>query len=309
LLKNLLVFPKSLWLARIAREWQADHIHAHWASSTATMALIASEWTGIPWSVTAHRWDIVEDNLLSLKTRKAKFVRVISNSGENLVLDRLKPVQKTSNLFVIHMGVPRRSLPTSLALSNAPPVILTPASLLPVKGHTYLIRAMKLLEERGHPFNLWLAGEGELREALEAEVRDLHLEHRIRFLGQVPNERLHQMYRNGEVGVVALPSVDLGNNLHEGIPVSLMEAMSYRVPVIGTQAGGVPELLDGDHGLLVPPGDPQALADAIEKILLDPVFARELGARGQKRVEREFSVEAAVAQLVDRMQDREAVLA
>ena len=54
LLKNLAVYPKGLWLARLAREWRADHIHAHWAATTATMALVASEFSGIPWSFTAH---------------------------------------------------------------------------------------------------------------------------------------------------------------------------------------------------------------------------------------------------------------
>ena len=71
LAKNILVFPKGLWLAKVARKWRADHIHAHWGLTTATMAMIASEATGIPWSLTLHRGDIAAANLLSLKTDKA----------------------------------------------------------------------------------------------------------------------------------------------------------------------------------------------------------------------------------------------
>ena len=73
------------------------------------------------------------------------------------------------------------------------------------------------------------------------------------------------MYREGRVGMVVLPSVDLGNNLHEGIPVALIEAMSYNIPVVGTHTGGIPELLEGGAGLIVPDKDPAALADAIER--------------------------------------------
>lgn len=78
---NAAVIPKGLWISRIAREWCADHIHAYWASSPASAALIAAECSGIPWSFTAHRHDLARDNLLSEKTRHAAFVRVISESG------------------------------------------------------------------------------------------------------------------------------------------------------------------------------------------------------------------------------------
>ena len=80
-LKNLLVFPKGLWLGRVARRWKADHIHAQWAATTATTAMLASRVSGIPWSFTAHRGDIVSRNLLAAKCREASFVRFISRQG------------------------------------------------------------------------------------------------------------------------------------------------------------------------------------------------------------------------------------
>jgi colanic acid/amylovoran biosynthesis glycosyltransferase len=104
LLKNLTVFPKALWLARLAREWGADHLHAHWSQSTATMAMIAGEITGIPWSFTAHRGDIVEDNMFEAKLQSATFVRFISRSGVSLAQAIIKG-KLPDKCHVIHMGV------------------------------------------------------------------------------------------------------------------------------------------------------------------------------------------------------------
>jgi colanic acid/amylovoran biosynthesis glycosyltransferase len=103
LLKNLIVVAKGLWLGHLARSWRAVHIHAHWATVPATVALIASEVSGVPWSLTAHRFDISEDNLLGTKVGKACFVRAISQRGAREIIDSVGP--KTSPPLVIHMGV------------------------------------------------------------------------------------------------------------------------------------------------------------------------------------------------------------
>ena len=81
LLRNLVVVPKGLWLAGVAEEWGADHIHAHWASTTATMAMIAAQSSELPWRFTAHRWDIADGNLIASKVRHASFARTISATG------------------------------------------------------------------------------------------------------------------------------------------------------------------------------------------------------------------------------------
>jgi len=103
LMKNLAVYTKGLWLAQIAREWGATHIHAHWATYTATMALIASEVSEVPWSFTAHRHDIVANNLLALKIRKASFGRFISQSGLELARSlAIKGIEEKAQLFPAH---------------------------------------------------------------------------------------------------------------------------------------------------------------------------------------------------------------
>lgn len=298
LLKNLAIYPKGLWLAHLARRWKADHVHAPWAAVAATMALIASEVSGIPWSFAARRWDIMENNLLSLKMVHASFVRFISRNGLEMVKELGLEVPD-DRVLILHVGV---YLPTQF---RAPmdeqkevnmPIILCPAGLRPVKGHKYLIEAFTILRERGVKSELWLAGQGKLHQELQEQVEALGLSDRVDFLDQLPHLELLDLYSQGKIAIVVLPS------LHEGIPVSLIEAMAYGVPVISTVVGGTPELLEGGAGLLVPPKDSGALADAIERLVKDPELRKRLGEAGRKRVEDGFALESVVAKLVRRFE-------
>jgi glycosyltransferase involved in cell wall biosynthesis len=289
--KNLAVMPKAVWLASIAREWGADHIHCHWAGTTASMAMAASALTGIPWSLTLHRWDIVENNLLAAKVRHAAFARFISEDGLKMAREFGVAPDRTC---VIHMGV---ALPSRVAPARAPGsprVVLCPARLVEVKGHRYLIEAWNVLKRRGIDGELWLAGDGELREPLQTLARELDS---VKFLGALPHDDLLAIYNHNLVSAVVMASVDLGGGCHEGIPVALIEAMSYGVPVIATRAGGTPELIRGDTGLLVPPADPEALAAAIERMFNDEKLRRALGQAGRRRAFEAFDITRVVSEL------------
>ncbi len=304
LIKNLIIYLKGLWLGGLARRLGVEHIHAHWAATTASMAMVAAEVSGIPWSFTAHRWDIVENNLLNRKCRHASFARFISQSG--LEIARRKGVSCNGKTRVLHMGVrlPRPLSGQSIEGQSKRQrdnafTILCVASLIPVKGHAYLIQAIYLLIKQGQRIRLLLAGDGELRPTLEVQLARLGIRDWVVFLGYFPHERLLDLYEKKQIDLFVLPSVDLGDGLQEGIPVSLMEAMAYGVPVIGTRTGGIPELLEGDAGLLVPPRDPEALAEAIARLATDLDLRRTVGQRGRERVEKEFSVEAVVRRLAE----------
>ena len=297
--KNLAVYAKGLWLGGLARAWQADHIHVHWISTPATMGMIASIVSQVPWSCTAHRADIDLDNLLAEKLRRAAYVRFISQSGWRMA-ESLGAPPDPRRAEVLHLGAnlpPEAEIPSSPERRNT---ILVPANLYPVKGHRYLIEAVALLRKRGVECKLLLAGDGILRPQLEAQARSLGLAEAVQFLGQCSHSEILAMYRDGRVGTVVLPSVDLGHNLHEGIPVSLIEAMSYGIPVIGTRTGGIPELLDGT-GLIVPDKDPAALAGAVERYLGDPGFAAETARKGRQRVCDSFNVATVVPRLLERV--------
>jgi glycosyltransferase involved in cell wall biosynthesis len=293
-IKNLAIVPKALWLARVAVQWKADHIHCHWAGTTATMAMLASRRSGVPWSFTAHRWDIVENNLLAAKAASASFVRLIS--GDGLRIARELGLGPANNTRVIHMGVP---IPNRVRKRHGPrPVVLCPARLVEVKGHRFLLEAWRILQRRGLNAELWLAGQGELRPRLETLSRTLGLAGLVKFLGVVPHDELQKIYAEVPVCAVVLSSIDLGSGVHEGIPVALIEAMSYGIPVVATATGGMPELLVPGTGLLVPPADPPALADALQSLLRDDKLSEQLGDSGRQRVLEAYDIFQVAAELV-----------
>jgi glycosyltransferase involved in cell wall biosynthesis len=234
LIKNVAVLPKALWLAEVASGWRADHLHAYWAGCAATIAMVAAGCCRLPWSFTAHRWDIQENNLLDLKVERAFFARLIAADGRRLA-DSVGATRLSEEGQVLHIGVPLPPAGRSIAFCGpSRHVILCPANLTAIKGHAHLLRAMRLLVNRGLDCELWLAGDGELRSELAQTVAAANLTAHVRFLGQLPHQSLLNLYENGAIACVVLAS-DL-----EGIPVSLMEAMSYSVPVVATNVGGMP---------------------------------------------------------------------
>jgi colanic acid/amylovoran biosynthesis glycosyltransferase len=197
------------------------------------------------------------------------------------------------NVVVLRLGVEcpaRMSPPHPL---HAPPVLICPALLIERKGQRYLLEAADILRRRGHPVRLLLAGEGGMRASLESMVADYNLTDSVQFLGQIGHTELLGMYQAGEIDMVVLPT------LHEGIPVCLMEAMAYGVPIVSTPAGGIPELLRDGAGIMVPCKDPPALADAVERVFNDSELQKRLRETGRRRVGEEFSVQAVTDRLIE----------
>jgi glycosyltransferase involved in cell wall biosynthesis len=298
LLRSLAVYPKGLWLARLAREWNADHIHAHWASSTATLALVAGGVSGIPWSITAHRYDIPERSLLDIKAREVCFFRAEDKQGQEELLGYVR--SKDFKPIMLHMGV------------DVPPVVnrkdpaekqelrvVVPANLVEKKGHVYLLGALQLLKGRGVPVHADFAGDGELRGELECRIRELGLKDRVNFLGALPHDELMRQMQAGRWDMVVLPSIETAAHEKEGIPVALIEALGGRMPAVSTTTGGIPELFEGMEEALVPPEDPVSLAEAIERLLIkDPELRERLVESGRKRVEESFAIERVMDELI-----------
>lgn len=297
LLKNVAVLPKGLWLGLEAERRGVEHIHAHWGSTSSTMALVASGLSGIPWSLTVHRWDIGENNLLAAKARRAAFVRTINDLG----LRKLGAVTggAAREAFVLHMGV---DVPPGAAPPGANGRVLAAASLREVKGHTYLLDAVRLLGERGVDVHLDCIGDGPLRADLERYVDEHRLGHAVSLVPALPHGELLERLARGEWSAAVLASVVTPAGEHEGIPVSLLEAMSVGVPAIGTETGGIPDLLGDGAGLLVPERDAAALAEALERLLTDRELRSRLVAAGRERVEERFDVDTVAAELERRFE-------
>lgn len=288
LVKNFIIFPKSVYLAKILKEQNVEHIHAHWASTTTTMAYIIHRLTGIPYSFTLHRWDIYENSMLEEKVRMANFARCISIAGKNDVLTIIGK-QLENKVRMIHMGVEVPEVIHHVKRERQETILMTPANLLPVKGHRYMIEACNLLKSKGIKVKYWIVGGGLLEKDLKQQVQEAMLEDAVMFLGRLPHDQVLEMYRKRLVDVVVLPSIYAGDNIHEGIPVALMEAMSYEIPVLSTETGSIPELISDGSGIIVKDKDAAALANSVEMLIKDKSFYKQVAMRGREKVLNEFS--------------------
>ena len=295
LIRNLAVVPKGLWLARWTRRHDVAHLHAYWATTPATVAAVASLASGVPFSFTAHAWDIEEDNLLSAKVSAARWVRTIADAGRVALVEIVGPAA-ADKISTIHLGVDIPSKPASPS-RRAEFVFVTVASLERRKGHIHLLAALRRLrqEEPQSSFRLVLIGDGPLRTHLERQATFLGLAHNVEFRGGIPHHALMAAMDAGAFDAMVLPSAD---GVAEGIPVALMEAMARGLPVIATDSGGTRELV-ARAGLLVPQGDAGALADAMMSIASIPRTRAQLGRAARSRVIAQFDLDLTAGRLAD----------
>ncbi|HUP50649.1 MAG TPA: glycosyltransferase, partial [Thermoanaerobaculia bacterium] len=304
LFKSLAVLPKSAYLASILPAHGVSHLHAHFATHPATMALIISILSGLPFSFTVHAHDIfVDRSLLRRKVREATFIRSISRFNQ-FFLERLYPLDARAKIATVHVGIDPsyygRQAPEATAAGR--PTILAVAALKPYKGLVYLIRAASLLAAEGIDFRAEIIGAGPLEADLRAEIARCGAGDRVVLRGALPQDEVAAAIASCDLFVQ--PSIIAADGQMEGIPVALMEAMAARRPVIATPLSGVPELVeDRVSGLLVDPANSETLAAAMRELLGSPELRSRLGAAGRAKVEREFSIRETVETL-GRLLDR-----
>jgi glycosyltransferase involved in cell wall biosynthesis len=280
-------------VAHIARMYRVRHIHAYWATGPATAAMLAAQSLDLTWSFTGHAGDIYGNRSLRHKGASASCVRVISGFGKEAVLS-LGVCEHKVHLIHIGVAIP----PPGMVHPTAPDRFhgVCAASLEPRKGQRVLLQALAQLRERGHDLRVALAGDGPDRHELEQLAQTLGVGESVEFLGFVPHERLIDQYAEGRYDFMVLPSTGTGRAA-EGIPVSLMEAMSFGVPSIATDSGGVAELIPHGSALLVPPGDARALARAIEELQSSVALRQAAAKEARQRIEADFNVDRTGAEL------------
>jgi len=291
LVRNLVALPKALWLGRQARNG-SNHIHALWAGPPATVAMIASMVSGVPWSFTGHSDDLAAENLLPSKFESAAFVRFIARAWLDRALTNAPHVDH-SRWVLLHLGIDVPADWTPPPPPGDPAVVLMSARISPEKRHDTLVRATRLLIDRGRSVEVWLAGWGDGAAAVETDVQRAGLTDVVKFLGYVPNHEIRSWLASHRVDIVVLPSDS------EGLPYSLIEALAYGVPAVASAVGGVGELLGDGCGELIGPGDAVGLADAIDRYLESSDHRASCADAGRARVEREFSAEIAAQTMAE----------
>lgn len=280
---------ESLWLARDIRRHGAGHLHAHFAHSPAAVAYMVHLASGLPFSFTAHAKDLYTTLPRNLRIRceAASFV-VTCTDFNRRHLERLLDGSRHAPIHVIHHG-------TDLARFNSSGRkvelgrVMSVGRLVPKKGYSYLIQALARLHERGVAFSGEFFGGGGQRDQLAVQIRESGLAGVVQLRGARLQEEVIASYRHA--AVFALAPVVMEDGDRDGIPNVLVEAMASEVPVVATRMSGIPELIeDGVDGLLVEPRDVEALADAIQRLLVDPALASRLALAGRQKVERQFDI-------------------
>jgi glycosyltransferase involved in cell wall biosynthesis len=182
-------------------------------------------------------------------------------------------------------GLPRTDAHVEFWLPHGVPLIVNVGALVAHKGQTYLLDAMPLVMRAVPDAHLVILGEGELRASLERQVKERHLERAVHMPG----------FREDVLSLMKSADVFVMSSVTEGLGSAVLDAMAMGLPVVGTRAGGIPEVVvDGETGLLVPPREPGPLAAALVQLLEAPLLRARYGHAGQARVAAHFGVDALV---------------
>lgn len=190
---------------------------------------------------------------------------------------------------VVHSGIdPERFCIKRGKIEGRCPVIISIGRLEKVKDHKTLLSALHILDKKGLDFSCLLVGDGSLKKELVEFSHGLGLAERISFLG----------LRQDIPELLSVSDIFVLSSLFEGLPRAIMEAMAASLPVVATDVGGISELVeDGVTGILVPPGDCEAMASGIKNLLQDSDLRERMGASGLKKIKEEFSFEEMVHQM------------
>ncbi|NNE43597.1 MAG: glycosyltransferase [Gemmatimonadetes bacterium] len=297
-LSALRTLGKGLALARELRAAPVDHIHAHFATSAAEAAGIAATLTGLPFSFTAHAKDIYVhdyvDQALRERLEAARFCVTVCDANAAYLRD-LAPQARIERVYN-GLDLEEFAVPDLSGRSSA--TILSVGRLVPKKGLDTLLLACAELARRGVPFRCDLAGTGPEEAALRAMIADLELEPRVRLLGAISNEEARR--RMGGAAVFALPARITDDGNRDALPTVLLEALATGTPVVSTPVTGIPEIVGEDEaGRLVPPDDPERLADALQELLASTDDRALYGRRGRARAERLFNGAHSARRLLD----------
>ena len=280
------VSPLSLYrVVAIARSIKADVIHTH-LSTGAWWGSMAGRLLHIP--VLAHAHALNTKTCFALADMVAACSEGVRRHmiGQGIPADRVRVIYNGIDLAELDRLSPLPQVRRDLGITDGQPVIGVAAHLTPKKGQRYVIEATALLKHKQPDLLCYLVGEGEQRAELERLADELGVGRQVRFLGF----RRDAVDLMQTMDIVILPSV-----AKEGLGVCLVEAGAIGKPVIGSDAPGIDEVVARDEtGLLVPPGNAEALAEAIDTLIADNDRRERMGAAGRSRVLDMFTLERMV---------------
>src|SRR5208282_4433598 len=296
-LAELTVYAPKEFLPPL-RKFGPQLIHAHFATDPTKVARTLAAAIGVPFTFTAHGYDIYEGPPADFAERAASAAAVVTVSETNARYIAQSFGVPREHLCVIPCGVDmtcftpvdRETGSSALPAPQEPGTILCVARHDPMKNLGLLLEACATLRARGVKFRCVMIGDGPAHEELIGIRARLRLEPLVEMVGATKQATVIEWLRRASVAVLS--------SHREGMPLSLMEAGACELPVVATRVGGIPELVeDGVTGLLTPPSDAAALADALQRLLADPALRTTMGQAARRRIAANFSLPAQVDSL------------
>lgn len=285
-LRHLIYLAEAAHVARRCADEGVAHVHAHFGTNSATVAMLAHALGGPGYSVTVHgpeEFDHPRALALDLKLQRARFAVAISAFGRSQ-LCRLAPPEDWERLHVVRCGIPLAQAAPPAPMPPGPLRLVCVGRFSEQKGHPVALEALACARAGAPGLHLTLVGDGELRGAIEAQIAALGLDDAVTLAGWQDGAGVRAALDAAHV--LLLPS------FAEGLPVVAIEALAAGRPAITTWVAGIPELVDADCGWLVPAGDVQALARAITAAAATaPGTLAAMGAAGAARVRAEHDID------------------
>jgi len=268
-----------------------------WGSFAAIMGRAALISTLNSWYMNEHpryslRWFLYSGIEILTNIALSRYI-VVSREIQSAIVglgisaSRVDLIYNAINLDATSIPVDRQSLIEKYNFPNDALLCVAAGRLVWAKGHDELVRAFEILVKGNTRLCCVVAGDGDLRENLEVQIKEAGLTGRFVLSGHLSREDVLSLVKAADIFV--MPSRT------EGTPVALLEAAALKKPILATMVGGIPELIqNGEEGLLVPSGDVQGLADGLRKLVTDTDFAQRLAEKGYQRVSNQFVLKAQV---------------
>ena len=287
-LDEIVCYEPARFLEEI-RAFRPHLLHAHFATEATAQARELAAATGLPFTFTAHGYDIYRKPPPDIAARAAAAAAIVTVSEANRSFMRTAFGIPPERVTVVRCGIDLEMFRPNGRPTE--PLVVCVARLNPAKSLEVLLESCALLRDRGVRFRCVVVGEGPCRVDLVRRQTELGLDGVVELVGAAPQHEVLAWWHRASVAALS--------SAREGAPVCLMEAAACGVPAVAPAIGGVPELIDhGETGFVTSPGDPNELADALERLLVDPALRERLGAAARRRAEERFSVALHVDRLL-----------
>lgn len=284
---------QALMLATMIRLFGIQHLHAHFATSAASVARMAGAFMNVTYTITAHAKDIFHASVdpQDLRRKIAASAGTITVSDFNVRHLRETFPAEASKVHRVYNGMDLSLLRCEQPSSQQPrePHIISVGRLVEKKGMDDLVRACGILAKQGERFRCTIVGEGDQEPLVRGLIDEFRLHEQVQLLGPRPQREVFEMIR--DAAVFAAPCVIGADGNRDGLPTVLLESMALGTPCVSTNVTGIPEVIKhNETGLIVPQRNPTELAAALKRLLREPATRAKFAQRARQLVEENFDI-------------------